>query len=219
MKPTFFRRIITRVMRVFFSLLYHQFAWAYDVVAWAVSFGMWKDWVKSVLLHLESDPVLELGFGPGHLQLALHGKRILAFGLDESPQMCALAHRRLIKFKIPSRLVRGNVKTIPFPNDYFRHIVATFPSEYIANPRTLAEVYRVLQPGCNLIILLATRISGSGIHERALAWLYRITGETPMVSPRLLESFQRAGFQPQIVEINHKSNHLIYILAKKIGKI
>jgi hypothetical protein len=38
-----------RVMRVIFYLLYHPFAFTYDLVAAAVSLNRWKDWVFSIV--------------------------------------------------------------------------------------------------------------------------------------------------------------------------
>jgi ubiquinone/menaquinone biosynthesis C-methylase UbiE len=62
--------IIQRFMRVFFHLLYHPFAFTYDLVAAVVSFGHWKDWGMTVLPFIEGTRILELGHGPGHLQRA-----------------------------------------------------------------------------------------------------------------------------------------------------
>ena len=74
-------------MRLFFHLLYHSFAWTYDLVASVVSFGRWKGWAKETLKLINGPRVLELGFGPGHLQAGLHAAGMEPFGLDESSQM------------------------------------------------------------------------------------------------------------------------------------
>ena len=55
-------------MRVFFHLLYHPFAFTYDLVAAVVSFGQWKNWGQSILPFIDGTRILELGHGPGHLQ-------------------------------------------------------------------------------------------------------------------------------------------------------
>lgn len=41
--------LIRTFMRVFFHLLYHPFAFTYDLVAAVVSFGQWKNWGQSIL--------------------------------------------------------------------------------------------------------------------------------------------------------------------------
>ena len=59
--------LIQRFMRFFFHLLYHPFAFTYDLVAATVSFGDWKNWVYSILPFINGTRILELGHGPGHL--------------------------------------------------------------------------------------------------------------------------------------------------------
>jgi len=49
------------------ELLYHQFAWAYDAVAWGVSFGYWSRWWRDALKCLLDGSVLEIGFGTSDL--------------------------------------------------------------------------------------------------------------------------------------------------------
>ncbi|HRJ76215.1 MAG TPA: hypothetical protein PLX90_09465, partial [Anaerolineales bacterium] len=73
-----------RFMRIFFYLLYHPFAFAYDFVAAFVSFGQWKNWGRSILPFISGTHILELGHGPGHLQRFLLNANLTLFGLDES---------------------------------------------------------------------------------------------------------------------------------------
>src|SRR5512146_855415 len=83
------------LLRLFFRLLYHEFAFTYDLVAATVSFNRWKDWVMSVLPFIEGKRVLEIGHGPGHLQRVLLSRGLVAVGIDESAQMGRLAQRNL----------------------------------------------------------------------------------------------------------------------------
>jgi len=85
----------------FFNLLYHPFAWTYDLVAAIVSLGRWQDWLMQAMPYL-SGRVLEIGFGPGHLQVALNEAGMQAFGLDESRQMGRQARRRLWQGEVPA---------------------------------------------------------------------------------------------------------------------
>ena len=66
------KRLRTAFMRAFFAGLYTQMAWTYDLVAAVVSVGMWTSWVRSTLTYLNGPQVLELGHGPGHLQIAFN---------------------------------------------------------------------------------------------------------------------------------------------------
>ena len=147
-------RPILSTLRLFFQLLYHQFAWSYDLVAAVVSLGRWKDWVSSALPWLDGQ-VLELGFGPGHLQVSLHESGRPAFGLDESSQMNRQASRRLQRKGFPANLARGRAENLPFPAGSFETVVATFPAEYLFKAMTLGQIRRVLVPGGRLVIVPA----------------------------------------------------------------
>jgi ubiquinone/menaquinone biosynthesis C-methylase UbiE len=90
-------------LRIFFHFLYHQFAFAYDLVAAAVSFGHWKNWIQEVIPFITGTRILEIGHGPGHLQRILltlrHGsgqaRNLDTVALDESSAMGRLAKRNL----------------------------------------------------------------------------------------------------------------------------
>ncbi len=154
------------LLRLFFYLLYHPFAWAYDLVAALVSFGKWREWVFSVLPYVEGERVLELGHGPGHLQKALQEQGFSAFGLDLSRQMGALARQRLGN---TARLVQAKAQALPFPKQSFACLIATFPSEYILDRSTLEEAERVLQDGGKIIVL-------PGVRFRAAKWTWKLLG-------------------------------------------
>src|SRR4030042_2694842 len=130
------KRILVTLLLKSFKLLYHQFAWTYDWVAYAVSLGAWQNWVQSVLPSLDVQPTLEIGFGPGHLQVSLQRKGIRAIGIDESHPMARLAQRRMIKSGVQPNLVRGNALSLPFKNEYFHQVVMTFPPEFLFNLST-----------------------------------------------------------------------------------
>ena len=110
--------VFTRFLRFFFYLIYEPFAWSYDLVAWVVSLGRWKNWVFSTLPELPGPRVLELGHGPGHLQLALNKKGVYVFGIDRSAPMGRIAHKRLHSGQIIPNLVRATAEHLPFPPDH-----------------------------------------------------------------------------------------------------
>jgi ubiquinone/menaquinone biosynthesis C-methylase UbiE len=204
--------LLQRFMQVFFDLLYHSFAFTYDLVAAIVSFGKWKDWVLSVIPFIEGKHILELGHGPGHLQLALRECGLVAVAMDESAPMGRLTRRRLGN---SHRLTRALAQKIPFASESFDTVVSTFPSEYIFDVQTLSEAHRVLRSGGRFVILPAVFPT-----SRFLKWLYKITGESPAVLDDAIKThfqqpFTQAGFSVEIKTIDLKSSILLIILAIK----
>lgn len=170
-------RLGARLMRIFFRLLYGPFAWTYDVVAWLVSFGAWTSWVRTALRFLNGPQVLELGHGPGHLQIGMAQAGMAPVGVDLSPQMGRVARRRVQRAGVPLRLVRARAQALPFRDGAFGDVVATFPTEYILDPATLREVARVLEPEGAVVVVAAVRFRGEDLLSHFLRWLYQITGQ------------------------------------------
>lgn len=223
-------------LRFFFRLLYHQFAFTYDLVAAVVSFNRWKHWVVSVVPFIEGTRVLEIGHGPGHLQRLLLSQGLIAIGIDESQQMGRLARRNVTRWirsqgslasSISARpsqtlhdytqikLARGIAQSLPFPATCFNTIVATFPTEYITDPTTLAEVKRCLVHGGQLVVLPVALP-----RNLFLDWLFKSTQQRPseaieVIQSRLKDPFVAAGFETEVIALDANSGILMIVLAKK----
>jgi ubiquinone/menaquinone biosynthesis C-methylase UbiE len=207
-------------MRAFFAGLYTQMAWTYDLVAAVVSVGMWNSWVRSALAYLDGPRVLELGHGPGHLQIAFSQRakglpNTQITGLDKSKQMGRLAYRRLSSQGFEPRLVHGDARTLPFPSESFNQVVATFPSEYISSADTLEEVRRVLAPGGQLIVLPVAWITGQGLLHRLAAKLFQATGQAPEWDDRYLEPARERGFEVQVERHTIKASEVLVLVISK----
>ena len=228
-QKTNFALALNWLLRGFFQLLYNQFAWTYDWVACIVSLGRWNDWILTVIPFLQGDPILEIGHGTGHLQLALLESGRAVFGLDSSSSMGKITSRRLRETNRQSTLIKGKASNIPFPDDCFASIVATFPSEYIANQQTLEESWRVLQEDGQLVILPYAWITGDRWLEKLAGWLFRITDQAPEIPANgealsgifgewiqaLVRTAQQLGFHISIEDVWLKSSRVLVIIAKK----
>lgn len=214
-------RLLSCFLRFFFYLLYHPFVQFYDLVAWTVSLGRWKAWVESALPFITGNRILELGHGPGHLQRTLRALGLLTVGLDESRQMGSLAKRNLSKNGYAqSDLIRGLGQDLPFQTGAFHTVVATFPTEYIFDTQTLSEIWRVLKDGGRLIVIPAAWVTGTGLLDKAAAWLFRITGQTPSdlsqeATRQMMEPFIQANFQLQAEQVEVKSSLVLIVIAEK----
>ncbi|PKN90964.1 MAG: hypothetical protein CVU44_21905 [Chloroflexi bacterium HGW-Chloroflexi-6] len=208
-------------LRFFFHHLYHGLAWMYDLVAATVSLGRWRDWGRATIPHLRGTRILELGFGPGHLQRALTETGFQTFGLDESEQMCRQAANNLRKNNIFPALSRGYAQTLPFADATFDSLVATFPSEYIFAPQTLSEAERVLKDGGRLIVALSAWPGGTNLAERSAAWLFRITGQggsiTAEVETQIKARFTAGRLKTELVRAQVRQSTVYLIVAEKLA--
>jgi len=205
------------ILRVFFKLLYHQFAFAYDFVAATVSVGQWKNWISSILPLIQGTRLLEIGHGPGHLQRILLSRNLIAVAIDESAPMGFLAKRNT---NGKANLARALAQGLPFADSSFDTILATFPADYIRDLSTLSEVKRCLSDGGRFIVLPVALQMGRKPLDRIMSLLFRITRQSPIdpleeVKEGLSIPFVEASFEVEVQELRVKSSLLLVILATK----
>lgn len=189
-------RIYSRFLRWAFARFYREFAWTYDAVAALVSRGLWQHWIVAAVPQLRGGRVLELGSGTGYLQRALRAVGVPAVGLDASPQMLRLARRKVARAGGVAQLIHGQAQALPFAAACFSDVVATFPAEYILEPSTLREVWRVLEPDGQLLLIDAATFTQADAYSAAVELAYRATQQVRTSDPRpgLLAA---AGFEVQ----------------------
>lgn len=177
----------------------------------------------SVVPFIEGQRILEIGYGPGHLQHVLLSRNLVVVGIDESTQMGRLAQRNLkaslaLHADKQANLTRGVAQHLPFADRSFDSVVATFPTEYITDPDTLAEVQRCLSDGGRFIVLPVSLPK-----NRFLDWLFKVTHQSPrealeVVKSRLKEPFLAAGFQTAVETLDVKSGILLIVLATNASR-
>jgi ubiquinone/menaquinone biosynthesis C-methylase UbiE len=217
--PTLYRRFI----RFAFQLLYHQLAFTYDTVAWLVSFGQWRAWGQTALDRVRGPRVLELGHGPGHLLIALarsersaRSGHLRPIGIDLSPHMIAQAQRRIKHTGLSIPQVRCRVEALPFRSGTFDSAVSTFPTEYIADPRTLAEVARVTNERGRLVVVLGAQFGRRTPSTRFVDWLYRITGQREPSVEAEPDVFARLGMTAHVETEVVGGSTVTIVVAEKI---
>ncbi len=148
-----FSQLILRLYIWATELLYHQLAWAYDLVAWLVSFGSWAQWRRDALDYLVPGRILETGFGTAALLITMKERGYDVMGLELSPAMHAIARRKIARRGLIIDRVQARTEAVPFPENSFKNIVVTFPTSYIAKNATWASFHRLLSAGGRVIVV------------------------------------------------------------------
>jgi ubiquinone/menaquinone biosynthesis C-methylase UbiE len=204
-----------------FHLLYYQMAWTYDLVAWSVSFGQWAAWRRLVLQFIQPGPILELAYGTGGLLVDMLEAGYRPVGIDLSPYMARLASRQLCRQNMALRLSQAKAQALPFPANHFSNVVATFPTNYIFDDETLAEVHRVLKaplagnghPTGRLIIVVEGQLRGPWLIRPFINWLYKITDQHNFPAIKPLPLFDKHNFTARWEIVEHEKAQARLLVA------
>jgi len=204
--PSASSRLWWKLVRFGFRLLYHEMAFTYDSVANVVSLGQWWDWQRCALDFLPTPNegrILELAHGTGRFFMDLHQRGYDVTGYDFSRQMSRIAANRLRKHQLPRRLVRGRAQQLPFPSGIFAAVVSTFPTPFIVEEETIAEVRRVLMPGRCLVFVPSGVLTRGGAAKTILEGAYQVTGQRGPWNMDIEDRFGKYGFHvaPHTVEL------------------
>jgi ubiquinone/menaquinone biosynthesis C-methylase UbiE len=185
--------------------LYGSLAWAYDAVAWLVSFGYWPRWRRDALAYLIPGEILETGFGTGSLLIEMAQRGLNVVGIEPSWNMQRVTGKKLARKNVSVNRVCGMTQALPFASDAFSNVLSTFPTSYIAALKTLAEVRRILHPTGRWVILGFGLRFKSRIKQFLAGWLLG-DAEGSFVEG-FLELTANAGFRPKLVK--HETNDYI----------
>ena len=195
-------------------MLYDSFSWAYDLVAWVVSFGFWPRWRLVSLDYLKTGSVLETGFGTGALLFALTARGQDVTGLELSPAMQRVTSRKLKCRGVTVKRIQSRTEAIPFPDGSFTNVLSTFPSRYIASEQTIREVGRVLDDGGRWVIMGLNAAFTTGLRRWLTAWLFHEAGGEKI--KQFIQKVESLGLKAEILTHQAPEYSLeILILEKK----
>ena len=207
-----------RFLRFLFRLLYNELAFTYNAIAWLVSLGKWQAWGRTALSRIKGQRVLEIGHGPGQLLVALARSGRSPIGIDLSPQMIDLAHRRIRRAKVDIPQVRCRVQQLPFRSSSFDSALAAFPTDYIFSRSTLREVERVTNDRGRLIVVWSGQLGSHPIITRFIEWLYRLTGQNEPLLNEQLVIFEEASLAAHFEQEFVGSSMVTLIVADKFNR-
>lgn len=117
--------------------------------------------LMEALLGLDRDSrVLDLCCGQGRhlIEFLRRGYRVV--GLDLSAYLLGIAQQTGVDQRVPVRLVRGDMRWLPFP-EAFDAVFTVFTSfgyfDEVENAGVLSEIARVIKPGGRLLIEVTNR--------------------------------------------------------------
>jgi demethylmenaquinone methyltransferase / 2-methoxy-6-polyprenyl-1,4-benzoquinol methylase len=118
----------------------------YDRVGAALSLGQDPRWRRFLVSRLpRGGHVLDVATGTGLVAAELLRRGFRVTGVDLSPEMLAVAHRR---FGDQVELICASAEALPLGSGSFDHLTVAYPLRYVADPEaTLAELARVVRPG------------------------------------------------------------------------
>jgi len=118
----------------------------YDRVGAALSLGQDPLWRRLLVWRLpRGGHVLDVATGTGLVAAELLRQGFEVTGVDQSPEMLAVAHRR---FGDQVELIQASAEALPLDSESFDHLTFTYLLRYVADPgATLAELARVVRPG------------------------------------------------------------------------
>ena len=175
-----------RLRKLLFETLYKN-KYLYRFASTVPFAGQWRAWQCLVLTRIHGHDVLELGCGLGDLLADMAEADHACFAVEQSPQMVAAARETLQRRKLDEKawVIQGSAQHLPFSNASFDTVVSTFPSEYIYDPNTIAEVERVLRPAGRLIVIEGANLLPVGFLQPLLAFIQALVyGPAAVFGPR-----------------------------------
>ncbi len=191
-----------KLRKLLFETLYKN-RYLYRFASTVPFAGQWRVWQRLVLPHIQGVDVLELGCGLGDLFVDMLKAGYTCRAIEHSPQMVAAARDTLQKRKLghASWIMQGKAQHLPFSDGSFDTIVSTFPSEYIYDPDTLAEVARVLRPGGRVIVIEGSNLLPVGFVQSLLVLIQTLVyGPAALFGPRKQHTLQEEVARSQASE-------------------
>ena len=162
---------------------------SYDRVGAVLSLGQDPRWRRFLVSRLPpgGGHVLDVATGTGLVAAELLRRGYQVTGLDQSPEMLEVAHRR---FAGRVELVEGSAESLPFADRSYDHLTVTYLLRYVDDPgATLPELARVVESGG----VVASLEFGVPHGPARLLWEIYVRGLLPLAGRGLRKGWQDVG--------------------------
>lgn len=184
-----------------------RWAFAYDFVVRLLSLNR-EDALREETIRLAQiapgASVLDVGCGTGTLTLrakAAAGSTGRVCGVDAAPEMIAQARKKAQKAAAQVEFQAGVVEALEFADGTFDRVLSSLMMHHLPpdlQQRALAEVYRVLKPGGQLLIVdfdaSVPRSGTNALHHSAQAAMTATKSAAQESAPGLQQVVMGAGF-------------------------
>jgi demethylmenaquinone methyltransferase/2-methoxy-6-polyprenyl-1,4-benzoquinol methylase len=157
----------------FVRSLFATIANRYDLITVLLSNGQdrrWKARLIELAAPLAGRRVLDLACGTGDLAFAAAAQGAVVTGLDLTPRMIELAHRKPASRGV--RFLVGDMMALPFADASFDVVTTGYGLRNVPVLETsIAEIHRVLAPGGVLLSLDFNRPANAALRTAYLAYL------------------------------------------------
>jgi len=145
--------------------MFDNIACRYDFMNRVLSAGIDKSWRRKAVNYFRKDaPKTLLDVATGTADMALLAAQMLApqkiTGIDLSEKMLEIGRKKVENEKLATKieLCRGDGETINFADHSFDGVMVAFGVRNFENlEKGLLEIFRVLKPGCQLVVLEFSR--------------------------------------------------------------
>lgn len=140
-------------------------------------------WLDSLPSPSRGAKALDVGCGTGNNLIAFAERGYSAHGIDHSPEMVAIAERKLADRRLGARVTlrTGDVRALPYADGCFDVVLCTGVLHHLVDMRPcLAEIDRVLKPGGSFHLAEPSQGATPAIRllERLVALRARLRGRS-----------------------------------------
>lgn len=185
--------------------MFNNIAPKYDLLNRLLSVGADNYWRRQAILKMNIPPdslVLDIACGTGDFAFASNKlKNSKVYAIDIAPNMLSLAQQKAKKKSGNSEVIflAGDGEDIPFSNESFDAVTIAFGIRNMGDiKQNLSEMYRILKPGGELIILEFSIPKSPFIRKMFQRYFFKIL---PRVGNKISKDPEAYRYLPESVEI------------------